>query len=172
MSDAETWDLGADGPAAIARRVDNVTISGQARGSIATTKTVVRRVRCECTLDFLYARHQFAGPDVTPEQARLRYQAGLRFRGLWLSSARRARVVADLTGQPAKGSVQDGLAGGIDARSKVNEAVKALGMIGSAVMIAVAGEDESAKGRVPQLCRGLDVLVELWGLDASGRKKP
>ena len=166
MTHDNAIDLGADGPAAIARAVRNATIAGRAVGSIRTEKTVVRRVVCECTLDTLHAQHHLQHGEATPATADLRYKAGLRFRQLWLSSARRARVVADLTGSPARGSVQDGLAAGSDARSIVNAATKALGDQRITAVVSVCGEDESARGKLMWLCRGLDALVELWGLAA------
>ena len=147
-------DPGADGPAAIARKIVQDAIVLVER---STKKHPVRRVAEECALDRMYYRPNSA---MTAQQ----YGAGLRFRRAWLRSARRARVTqtydmqeiergADLTGQENASY----------ARELVSEALSVLTTAQRRDVVAVCGEDETLSGKwTGNLRSGLDRLHDLW----------
>lgn len=153
----EGMDTGADGPAALARDSKIVITGGKARGSVAAEATEAKRITCECTIDTLFAQHHLT---------RTQWQAGVKFRRLWLLSARRAAVTGRYGQQmPRATGDADGAAGrSSDARAQIDAAIREMGQIRSAAVIAVAGEDEGARGRLKPLAEGLDVLADWWGL--------
>jgi hypothetical protein len=154
----DTPDLGADGPAALARQSSLVTIGGRARSSTQSERIEVRRFAVECQPDWLRAGGQITG---------LQWRAGMRFRALWLASAYRTRISAAYGRERlAGGTVPDAMAHRHDARSSVTEAMRELTQLQGSAVTSVCGEDESAKGRLRWLHPGLDALAILWRLDS------
>jgi len=136
------------------RGARDVTIEGRARGSIATERVTVRRV-CECEVDRLFAQHHLS---------RDQHRAGSRFRAAWMASAYRGvsmmRLEAKTRVAPSV-APQEAYA---DARAVLDAASGVVTPDQWLALVAVCGEDESAKRRLKVLQAGLDVLVEWWGL--------
>ncbi|GCE85145.1 hypothetical protein [Komagataeibacter diospyri] len=146
-------DPGADGPAAIRRRIvqDAIAIAGGGGKTQA-----VRRVADECALDRFYHR---PNSNLTPQQ----HAAGMRFRQAWLRSARRARVTQTYdTQEIERGGDLTGPENTSYARELVSEALEVLTSAQRRAIVAVCGEDERVGMRGKTLCYGLDKLADLW----------
>lgn len=146
-------DPGADGPAAMARKIvqDAIAIAGSGGKTQA-----VRRVADECALDRFYHR---PNSTLTPTQ----YAAGLRFRRAWLRSARRARTTQTYdTQEIERGGDLLGSENTSYARELVSEALEVLTSAQRRAVVAVCGEDERVGMRGKTLCYGLDKLADLW----------
>lgn len=150
------YDLGAQGPAALARPAEVTEVEiPETPGSRATVKAVARRYTVECHLDALNMRGQLSDP---------LWRAGMMFRGYWLRSRQPSAVTA------AYGNVRGGASALLDmekrehCRDKVTEAMKELGSASLEwhALAAVAGEDEPCSGRLRHLQIACRILAGKW----------
>lgn len=161
--DHEPNDLGAPGPAALARASHMVTIEGKSGGT-GKAKTIaidVRRFECECRLDYLRTKGT-----LTHDQ----WQAGMMFRRHWFGS-RSSSCRTSSYGDRVQKSYSV-LA--IDEKSygalRMDEANLMLSADEWLVVTAVCGEDQALewingirdRRRTTRLKSGLTTLADAW----------
>lgn len=150
------YDLGAQGPAALARPAEVTEVEiPETPGSRATVKAVARRYTVECHLDALNMRGQLSDP---------LWRAGMMFRGYWLRARKPTAVTAaygDVRG--GSGQMQD-LEKREHCRDRITEAMEALGPSSAEwhALAAVAGEDEPCSGRLRHLQSACRALAGKW----------
>lgn len=154
-------DRGADGPAALARHSEIVTIGGAARGSVAVERIEVKRV-FTTTLATLWRLGLIDGVDLL---------VGDRFAALWRQSAGDPRVVARLDGAPAGRTVADGVDRSSDARAALEAVSSRVNPPEWAALVSICGMDERASGRVSVLKSGLAVAAIEWGYDSAPNRR-
>lgn len=150
-------DRGADGPAALARDAEIVTIGGAARGSVAVERIEVKRVFAT-TLARLWRLGLIDAVDLL---------VGDRFAALWRQSAGDPRVVARLDGAPPGRTVADGAGRALDARAVLNRASDCVSAFEWATLVSVCGMDQQAAGRTNTLKSGLAILAREWGYETT-----
>lgn len=135
-----------------------VPIGGEKRSGHADGAVYVRRFAVECTIDEIHANGR-----VTDRQ----WAAGIKFRHNWLRAVRHAPVTS-LYGERTPGSdtTTTQAIHECSARVMITEAIRAVGMIASAAIIATCGEDEQPR-RLETLTDALTALAEHWKLDPS-----
>ena len=154
MQDEEP-DHGDDlGPAAIARASRIVRIAGETRSSVASGAVMVRRYRDECLLDGYNSRGYLDDRQ---------WRAGTLFRRRWMMATSQPRVTANYLRTSGRScGPDDAIVAATAAEIAVSDAIKTLGMIRSAVVISVAGQDEQVGRLMADLKDALAMLADLW----------
>lgn len=152
------YDLGAQGPAALARPAEITEIEvPEAPGSRRGVKAVARRYVVECVIDQYNARGQIGDRG---------WRAGMVFRAVFYGAVRSPRVSADYgASNGARSSnrattLEEALAAKTIAQTRYEQALQALPTAMRAVVISVAGQDEFAGSRLPQLKDALQILAD------------
>lgn len=145
-------DLGTDGVAALQRPVcQDVVDLGDGR-----PMQPVRRLLCECMLDYLYKRKNATLSD---EQ----YAAGIRFRKIWHQAIERNRITARYEFRLATSSnYEDGSISYLNARHHIEQALSKLTKAQQRSVIGVCAYDECVGLRYKSLRKGLDNLAIYW----------
>ena len=156
-------DLGADGPAAMARVSRETPIAEPGASSAKSHTVYVRRIRDESQLDAENSRLVNA---LTDRQ----WRAGCIFRGAWHAMRGAPRVVSQYNNLPRGGAGADMQVGRSDARALIDAALEQLKPAERLAVIGVAGLDEYAWGRRRALGRGLDALADWWDIPSDFRR--
>ncbi|WEQ56749.1 hypothetical protein LV564_06650 [Komagataeibacter nataicola] len=145
-------DMGADGPAALMRPVEQTRVQ-LAPGARPHT---VRRLTDTCELDRLFYR---ANAALSAEQ----HAVGLRFRACWRRYTRTGRLVQRYSPQAAQGTgTLEETEASVNARHAIDRALALLTPARARVICAVCGLDEHPGTRIRTLHRALDILHEQW----------
>ncbi len=144
------------------REAEIVDIEAVSRGSVAPgMKVLVKRMLAECELDSLLIKGWISEPQ---------WRAGMLFRVKWLACVRLPNITAqygETSGRATQNPTDEVAARRATASQDVNEAIRVLGMIQSAAVIAICGMDEKPKGRLAVLRLGLEGLRVLYRVPAD-----
>ena len=159
-------DMERDAPALAARpsTVKAVSATGGRAGDIP-----YGTARCfldECGLDKLCSKGQISARQ---------WRAGMLFRSRWLAATPRGSYASRYTPRVQGGGGSPGPEPErrLDAQQAVADAQEGMHPDHALAVQAVAGEDESAAGRLSALLGGLDHLADFYGVDpAFSRGRP
>lgn len=160
-----TEDYGADlGAAALERPADIIDVARiGGKGENKPTGTV-KRYRDECVLDELNHRGQLTDR---------RWRAGILFRMKWLAAFRpvgygsRYEPRINSSGRSSSLPAEEMF----DAEDEITKALAGIPIRAAMAVQAVAGEDESAKGRLAYLTSGLDHLILFYAVPDDFRRR-